>query len=112
MILHHQRLKPLLRALPRHIDVSAHSRHERNLWSLQKGIHAGLNGLRKEAIVGIEKDEKIAARFLQAEVSSRGHTAVGLAQATNTRLASGDGVGVVAGTIVDYDNLDVRISLG
>ena len=68
-------------------------------------------GVGTEPVVAVYKEDIIALRHFQASVTGCGHTVVGLADNLNLRVLLQYGCGAVGATIINNDNLVVRIVL-
>src|SRR5262245_3119593 len=72
---------------------------------------AGLERVRKQAIVRIEKDDVASRDPGETVVPRRALTLIGLRETTDGPVSAGDRDGIVGGSVVDDDNLEEGMRL-
>src|SRR6266480_8111932 len=78
---------------------------------LAQAVNSNFQGFRQQPIVCVKKNQVFTSAFFECFISSRRNTRIFLANVPYARKAGSHFRGVVGGTIVDNEDLAMRISL-
>ena len=84
---------------------------EAGLLMLLEPGHASGKGIREQTVVCVEENHIGASTLAEAAVSSHGGASIVLPEAANARKSGSDPTGVVRRSVIDDDNLAMRVGL-
>ena len=93
------------------IDDTAVAGNKGALRMFADTTYSCVQGIRKEPVVGVEKNEKLTAAVLQPRVAGARETGIFLINIAHPGMAPHNFLRVVGGAIVNDDDLDIWISL-